>query len=81
MPLFSSILLYLNISFLLLMTIATHSSSNISSPTIPNAAVNTRFRKCSAYSANGPTQPGLWLATNGDGQMLSTINRGEVELR
>lgn len=78
MPRFSSILLYLSISFLLLITIAKHKSSNISKPTTPNAAVNTRFKKYSAYNANGPTHPCLSAAVSVVGQTESVINRGEV---
>ena len=75
-PLFSSILLYLKNSFLLLTIIARHSTSTISNPTIPKAAVNTKFKNFSANREKGPTQPNLFAAAAVLGQVESRTNGG-----
>lgn len=75
-PLFSSILLYLRISFLFLTSIAKHSTSTMSNPTMPNAAVNTKFRNFSANWEKGPTQPMVFAAAAVLGHVESRTNGG-----
>lgn len=75
-PLFSSILLYLKTSFLLLTSIAKHSTSTISNPTMPKAAVNTKFKNFSANWEKGPTQPSIFAAAVVLGQVESRMNGG-----
>ena len=74
--LFSSILLYLKISFLLLTIIAKHNTRTISNPTMPKAAVNTRFKNFSANREKGPTQPIVFAAIAVLEQVESRTNGG-----